>query len=363
MWLKFQGSDAVRLTKVLREIYSNVEMKILVIVSQSETKEMAQVIEAGADGYFVPPFVVDKFCQRLHRCMLLDDITRLCGPALNSTKASFCMFEVGNYALGKTLGLSAVEKNPSCSVSELFLAINMNTTDRELASSHYNTVTLRSAELSEVLEFFRNEANAVFSKGEIDALKAVSSGFIKTAVKLPGGADQQLAASKAADAEKFAQPPEKKRRQVVDGLVAPLISVGAADIKLGSGELRAPDPEPKVIPMSASEPPRMPIPEGAAPKQEIVKRKRVKIAKEMLGSFASVEDLQKEVFGKVEKAQPLLGIPRYMLDQGVSEIDLIQPLGLESVFSRPNDTAVLEFGTVVSFENTVVPWLPTQAIE
>jgi DNA-binding NarL/FixJ family response regulator len=432
-WLKLGASDAASLTKMLRGIYSSREMKIIVVAEESQAPALGQVIELGADGFFFPPFIADRFCQRMHRCMVLHELCSISGASAFWAKAAYSMYECGDYARGKTFAEKGLKLNANDVMCELFLAVNSHRLfERDKAFKLYDHVIERSSDLADLVQQLRAENEQICCDLE---LQQAAKKAIETAKNAPKsspaeapsrtqnaqakGAHSQNTQAQEAQPQSKPQAPKasdasvspaasengqlskadssapkaaaaaKKRRRTTDS--APVVSAfDGGDVRLEAASLKPAEPSatPQIpvpnfaVPPSASSstqveealrndvvqkaphPPQAPPVAQEPPKMEFVQRKRVHVQSELMGEFENVEQLQKEIFGRTEKINPEVSIPRSIYDQGVSEVDLIQPLGLERVFhGNIAKSGGSEFGNIAVVENVVVPWLPTEVIE
>ena len=442
-WLRIGKSDSLALTKALRKIYSSREMKILVIADQQETKELAQVLEAGADGYFVPPFVAENFCQRLHRCLVLQDLCLKSGASAQFARAAHAMFETDNFVLGEKAAEKGLALNSDDAVCRLFHAMNLHLQlQTKKAYAEYDCATSLMPALGRVVSGIRAQLDIVAAQMELqrkvaEAAKipkpkpasqshAPGNGSNKYAVgntpqpssneedpdadpataplAVPGVGDAaasslaefDLSDEDGEESENRPAEPAKKRRRMVAGAdeLAVVTKLEEDDVKLGaagiekvelpveakdaqrgtasdSGSVAPPaddaDQQPSNPPSTSAGAvlsPAIEPPKEDPKKTEMVRRQRLKIRNESLGKFSSLAEMQQELFGRTEPMTSEVLIPKSLLAQGISEVDLVQPLGVEPVFGGavPSVSSSGGFGKIRVIEESVVPWLPTEAL-
>ncbi len=382
-WLKFSESDAANLSEVLRSIYNHHELKIMVLVTEPQIPLLRQVIERGADGYFVMPFTAERFCQRLHSCMILQDFCALSGAAESFARSSYILFESEQYAKGSLAAQQGLLRNANDPACKLFRAMCEHMLGkRELAFPLYEELARDAKELAELctLTLKRLEAIAPKPKKKISLQQTKSA---EAEVFEEPELGSQESEDSSSTMKSSAAPVVRKKKKVSPRQDGPLLETNLeVEISLGAGKIKEADSsdqsdEAELISKgphaqkalaqedsSIDKPVDADAPVSGEPKRV---KKRIKFDErpEFLGSFSSMEDLQKEIFGKVDKGLTQGSIPDALLDLGVSESNLLLPLGVEQVFglTPQSPTPISGPGRIIQLEDRVVTWMPTDHIK
>jgi DNA-binding NarL/FixJ family response regulator len=389
VWWNLGDSNASELSRKLRQIYNHDEMKIFVICPDQQNDKVVEVLRAGADGYCFFPFTPHAFSERLHRCLILDELTRCSHETQKFAKFAYSMFELQQYEQGSKQAAIGLKNHPHDLMCLLFQTVNIHMLgDKDLAHKQYANLTSTAAVMKPLCDYFKEDLDR----------KCPGNASDKSAPKASAAKDhnQSVPAKETSEnrdpgagvppgklAEKAQGKPRKRR--VVDGeRVMLTIQDGAepystgdeapASQELAEDILAAPDATAKN--QAADDAGDADEPEGAEESfddiQEAVqmrqaaeqikhtRRETNKVRENFLGSFSNIAELQESLFGQIEPAPEAPHfIPQSLAEHGISAANFVQQLGKEQVLSGNKQEVRQANGRIILVEDSVVSWLPT----
>lgn len=388
VWWSLGDGNAAELSRKLRKIYNHDEMKVFVICPEQQNERVVEVLRAGADGYCFFPFTPQTFSERLHRCLILHELTCCSQETQKFAKFAYSMFELQLYEQGEKQAAIGLKQQPQDSMCLFFQTLNIHMRgDKAAAHRQYAKISETTAVLKPLCDYFKEDLDRKCPvKGSDKPASEPNTAHGPTTAAQGSQKDSkdsgQPKPSETAGKHAEKAPNKPRKRRAVDGERVMLSTqVGAepfsggdeaadetpqdpADIAIEKASADETD-ENEADNLDIDSPEIREALENRLAAEEIKQSQRElnEVRENFLGSFSNIEELQKSLFNQTEPAaDPPHVVPHTLAEHGISAANFPQQLGKEQVFGGSKQEMRQSNGSIILVEDTVVPWLPTQDI-